>query len=125
MSVEPHILFVDDNPDICELVRVVLQNAGFHVSTAGDTERALQLASSEQFDVVLLDYWMPDMTGIEVCRQIRSFNQDTPILICSGAATQADKEAAQLAGAQGYLNKPFYSSELIRALRSSLKAHDS
>lgn len=124
MSVEPHILFVDDNPDICELVRVVLQNAGFHVSTADDTERALQLAASERFDVVLLDYWMPDMTGIEVCRQIRSFNQDTPILICSGAVTQADKEAAQLAGAQGYLNKPFYSSELIRTLRSSLKAHD-
>jgi CheY-like chemotaxis protein len=65
---------------------------------------------------------MPDLTAIELCRRIRVFDQSTPILICSGAVTQADKQAAVLAGAQGYLNKPFFSSELIQALRSSLNA---
>src|SRR5689334_10897336 len=122
MPIEPHILLVDDNPDICELVQVVLQGAGFRVSTADNTVGALQLAASEHFDALLLDYWMPDLTGIELCRRIRGFDQSTPILICSGAVTQADKDAAVLAGAQGYVNKPFYSQELILALRSSLNA---
>ena len=122
MPIEPHILFVDDNPDICELVQLVLQAAGFRVSTADNTAAALQLAASERFDAVLLDYWMPDVTGIELCRRIRAFDQNTPILLCSGAVTQADKEAAVLAGAQGYVYKPFYSSDLIRAVRSSLQS---
>jgi CheY-like chemotaxis protein len=65
---------------------------------------------------------MPDLTAIELCRRIRVFDQSTPILICSGTVTQADKQAAVMAGAQGYVNKPFYSGDLIRALRSSLKA---
>jgi DNA-binding response OmpR family regulator len=122
MPIEPHILLVDDNPDICELVQVVLQGAGFRVSTADTTRSALQLAASERFDALLLDYWMPDLTGIELCRRIRAFDQSTPILICSGAVTQADREAAVSAGAQGYVTKPFYSGDLIRALRSSLKS---
>ena len=122
MRIEPHILFVDDNPDICELVQAVLQGAGFRVSTSDSTAGALQLAASEHFDALLLDYWMPDLTGIELCRRIRAFDQSTPILICSGAVTPAHREAAVLAGAQGYVNKPFYSGDLIRALRSSLKS---
>jgi len=63
---------------------------------------------------------MQEATGIELCRQIRTFDQTTPILICSGAVTQADREAGALAGAQGYIGKPFKSAELIGALRSFL-----
>lgn len=122
MSTQPHILFVDDDPDICDLVQAVLQGAGFRVSTADSGASALQLAARNQFDSLLLDYWMPDMTGIELCRRIRAFDQSTPILICSGAVTQSDREAAVLAGAQGYVSKPFYSGDLIQALRSSLTA---
>jgi DNA-binding response OmpR family regulator len=120
MSGEPHILFVDDSPDICELVQVILQAAGFRVSTADSTASAMHLIAKERFDAYLLDYWMPDATGLELCRRIRAFDKDTPILICSGAVTDADKKAAVLAGAQEYVNKPFNSTELIRALRSSL-----
>jgi DNA-binding response OmpR family regulator len=65
---------------------------------------------------------MQEATGIDLRRQIRIFDQRTPILICSGAVTQADKEAGVLAGAQGYIGKPFSSAELIGALRSVLKA---
>lgn len=120
MRNEPHILFADDNPDIRELVQAILQAAGFRVSTTDTTAGALQLATTERFEVLLLDYWMPELTGIELCRHIRGFDQSTPILICSGAVTEADREAATLAGAQGYLNKPFNSNDLIRALRSCL-----
>ena len=118
---EPHILFVDDNPDICELVQLVLQSVGFRVSTTDSIAAALQLAASERFDALLLDYWMPDLTGIELCRRIRAFDQNTPILICSGAVTEADREAATLAGAQGYVTKPFNSTDLIRAVCASLR----
>jgi DNA-binding response OmpR family regulator len=117
----PHILFVDDDPDITELVQVVLHEAGFHVSTSANAAGVLQLITSERFDVLLLDYWLAEVTGIELCRQIRAFDQSTPILICSGAVTQAEREAAVLAGAQGYLNKPFSSRDLVGALRLFVK----
>ena len=121
MRMEAHILFADDNSDIRELVQLLLEAAGFRVSTADNTADVLQLVRTERFDALVLDYWMPDVTGIELCRQIRTFDQSTPILICSGAVTQADREAAVLAGAQGYVEKPFQSADLIRELRSVIK----
>ena len=114
----PHILFADDNPDIRELVLLILQNAGFRVITTDNPADVLRLAATEHFDALLLDYWMPNLTGIELCRGIRTFDQSTPILICSGAFTQADTEAVVRAGAQGCVQKPFDSKDLIRALRS-------
>jgi DNA-binding response OmpR family regulator len=117
---EPHILLVDDNSDICELVQAILEEAGFRVSTALSSADALRLVANEHFDALLLDYWMPDLTGIELCRRIRASDINTPILICSGAVTEADRKAAVLAGAQGYVNKPFLPKDLIRVLRSSL-----
>ena len=114
----PHILFADDNPDIRELVQLMLQNAGFRVITTDNPADVLRLAATEHFDALVLDYWMPNLTGIELCRGIRTFDQSTPILICSGALTKADAEAAVRAGAQGYVKKPFDSKDLIRALRS-------
>lgn len=121
MGMRPNILFVDDDPDIRDLVQFLLQAAGFRVSTAGNGADVLRLVTTERFDVLILDYWMVEVTGIELCRQIRTFDQSTPILICSGAVTEADKEAATLAGAQGYIAKPFNSRDLIRALRSSIE----
>ena len=120
--IRPHILFADDNCDIRELVQFQLNAAGFRVSTADNGADVLRLVTTERFDVLLLDYWMAEVTGIELCSQIRTFDQSTPILICSGAVTEADKQAAALAGAQGYLQKPFNSKDLIRALRSYLVA---
>ena len=117
MRTPPHILFADDDPDIVELVQVVLGDVGFRVSTSANGAGVLELTATERFDVVLLDYWMADTTGVELCRRIRAFDQSTPILICSGAVTQADQEAAVLAGAQGYVKKPFSSRDLVRALR--------
>lgn len=117
-----NLLFADDNPDIRELVQLQLQAAGFHVSTADNGADVLRLVTTEHFDVLLLDYWMPDATGIQLCRQIRALDRTTPILICSGAITAADKEAAMRAGAQGYVQKPFDSKELIRALHSALES---
>ena len=120
-EMEPHILFADDNPDVRELVQLLLQAAGFRVSTTDTTSSALQLAKTHRFDALILDHWMPQITGLELCRRIRAFDRDTPILICSGAVTQAEKDEAARAGAQGYVVKPFDSTNLIRTLRSLLK----
>lgn len=118
----PHILFADDDCDIRELVQFQLNAAGFRVSTADNGADVLRLVTTERFDALLLDYWMTEVTGIELCRQVRTFDQSTPILICSGALTEADKEAATQAGAQGYVAKPFNAQDLIQALRSSLES---
>lgn len=120
MRTEPHILFADDNSDIRELVQHVLQTAGFRVTTTDTGAGVLQLVTTERFDVLLLDQWMAEASGIELCRKIRALDPGIPILICSGAVSQADKEAAILAGAQGYLGKPFNSRDLIRLLRSTV-----
>lgn len=121
MTTPPYILFADDESDIRELVQFMLQAAGCRVCTTDKAADVLRLVRTERFDALVLDYWMREATGIELCRQIRSFDQSTPILICSAAVANADREAAALAGAQGYLGKPFVSGDLIRALRSLLK----
>ncbi len=116
----PHILFAEDDPDTRELVQLILSRAGFRVSATGSPSDVLKLTATERFDALLLDNWMPELTGIELCRQIRTFDQSTPILFCSGAVTQADGEEAVLVGAQGYVGKPFDPDDLISTLRAAL-----
>jgi two-component system response regulator VicR len=118
MTTPLHILVADDESDIRELVQFILQATGFRVSTSESAAEVLRLVRTERFDALLLDYWMREATGVELCRQIRTFDQSTPILICSGAVSEADRKAATVAGAQGYLEKPFVPDDLIRALRS-------
>ena len=118
----PHILFADDNSDLRDLVQFLLHAEGFRVSLADNAADVLRLVATEHFDALLLDHWMQEVTGIELCRQIRTFDQTTPILICSGAVAPADKEAAVAAGAQGYVQKPFRAGDLIRVLRSFVEA---
>ena len=122
MTMRPHILVADDESDIREMVQFILHGAGFRVSTTDNAADVLRLVKTEHVDAVVLDYWMREITGIELCRQIRTFDQSTPILMCSGAVTKADREAASLAGAQGYVEKPFNARDLVAALRSCLKA---
>jgi DNA-binding response OmpR family regulator len=119
MERQPHILFAEDYSDTRELV-LVLSQAGFRVSVTGDSSKVLHLLATDRFDAWLLDNWMPGLTGVELCRLTRSFDQNTPIFFCSGAVTEADKKAAFSAGAQGYFAKPFDPDELIRSLRSAL-----
>jgi DNA-binding response OmpR family regulator len=122
LTMRPHIVFADDDSDIREMVQFILHAAGFRVSTPDNAADVLRLVITEHVDAVLLDYWMSEITGIELCSQIRTFDQSTPILMCSGAVTEADRKGASLAGAQGYLGKPFNARDLVGAIRSCLKA---
>jgi CheY-like chemotaxis protein len=73
------------------------------VSVTDDAFQLLSVLAADQVDVLLLDYQMPNMSGIELCGVIRSFNREIPIFFCSGAVTESDKKAAFAAGAQGYI----------------------
>jgi DNA-binding response OmpR family regulator len=120
MKNQPHILYAEDDPDTRELVQLFLRQAGFRVSVTGDSSEVLSLVATDHIDALLLDNWMPAITGLELCRRIRSFDQTMPILFCSGAVTEADKKAALSAGAQGYIGKPFDPEDLITTLRAAL-----
>lgn len=100
------ILCTDDNPDTRELLFLMLQSGGHEVVCVERSEEALDLLKREKFDLIVLDNWMPQITGTDLARLIREFDKTRPILFYSAAAYEADKQAALDAGAQSYLTKP-------------------
>ena len=86
------------------------------VEAVGTAAQALSLMQTERFDLYLLDGWLPDLNGFELCRQMRAFNPLTPILFFSGAAYEADKRRGIEAGANAYLVKPNV-NELVGSIR--------
>jgi len=99
-----HILCVDDDEDTCELLALAL--SANRVKLSHTLTQGLELARREAFDLYILDNWLPDGTGIELCREIRRFDSDTPVLFLSAAAYQSDHEQAFAAGASAYIDKP-------------------
>jgi len=102
----PHILFVEDISDTRDLVEYGLQQDGFRVSSAATAEDGLALAREGLFALMLLDVGLPDKDGLELCREIREFDTETPILFYTAFADLLDREQAIAAGAQGCLRKP-------------------
>ena len=107
------ILCTEDDPDSRELLLVMLENADYEVTVTADSADALSLAQRKPFDLILVDNWMPGLTGQELTTEIRKFDKSTPILFYSGAAFESDMQEARDAGAQGYLTKPEGISDLI------------
>ncbi len=107
------ILCTEDDADTRELIAWVLINHGFDVISTESTDRAIDLAKAQHFDLYLVDSWMPGLSGAEFTKKLREFDIETPILFYSGAALDSDKEDARLAGAQGYLVKPVDNDALI------------
>ena len=107
-----HILYIEDHDDTRELVTLVLADNNFRVTTGSTFADALELAQEHQFDLYMLDSWLPDGSGIDLCKRLREFDPGTPILFVSGAPYEADKERALNSGAQGYMIKPADLDEL-------------
>ena len=108
-----HILCVDDNLDSRDMVGFMLQESGYDVTCIESGREALALVEKESFDLLIFDNWMPGLTGTEVTKLIRHFDQTTPIIFYTAAAYEADKQAALNAGAQAYLIKPVGLDELL------------
>jgi DNA-binding response OmpR family regulator len=108
-----HVFYIEDDEDTRELVKYALGMNNYKVIAGSNWEDALQLARTNHFDLYLIDNWMTEGSGIELCRKLREFDTGTPILFYSGVARERDKQEAFAAGAQGYLVKPASPDELM------------
>src|SRR5262245_18185384 len=120
MSNAPHILVIDDEPQILRALRTILTEKQFKVTTASRGEEGLTLAATQEPDIVILDLGLPDMDGAEVCARLREWTQ-CPIIILSVRDSERDKVAALDQGADDYLTKPFGIEELLARVRVALR----
>lgn len=101
-----HVLYIEDHEDTRELVALVLSEHNYRVTTGTTIVDALKLSREHPFDLYMLDSWLPDGSGIDLCKSLLEFDPSIPIIFLSGAASAADRETAINNGAQGYLLKP-------------------
>lgn len=120
MSNAPHILVIDDEPQILRAMRTILMEKQFRVTTANRGEEGLALAAANEPDLIILDLGLPDMSGVEVCTRLREWTQ-IPIIILSVRDSERDKVAALDRGADDYLTKPFGIEELLARIRVALR----
>lgn len=112
------ILIVEDEAALCNSIAEGLRIDGYEVDGCQDGLEAWELCAVEQYDLILLDLNLPGMDGMEVLRQLRKENAETPVLILSARGQIRDKVAGLDAGANDYLTKPFHFEELEARVRS-------
>jgi two-component system, OmpR family, KDP operon response regulator KdpE len=116
----PRILIVDDEPQILRALRTSLRGAGYEVDTAETAEGALAAAALRPPEAVILDLVLPDGTGIEVARELRTWSS-APVIVLSAVGEEREKIAALDAGADDYVEKPVGIDELLARLRAVLR----
>lgn len=119
MSAE-RILVVDDDPRLREVVRYALSRAGFDVVEAGDGRAALQAVAARAPDLVVLDVLMPELDGLDVCRELRRHG-NLPIVFLSSRGEEMDRVLGLELGGDDYLTKPFSPRELVSRVRAVLR----
>jgi len=117
------VLIVEDEPPLVELLRYNIEKEGFGVQIATDGEKALLLASENEPDLVILDWMLPDISGIDVCRRLRARKEtkSLPIIMLTARGEERDKVSGLDAGADDYIVKPFSPSELIARIHAVLR----
>ncbi len=117
------ILVVDDDKNICELIRLYLEKEGFSVTLAYDGQSALTLFKESAPAVVLLDVMLPKMDGFQVCREIRRIS-NIPIIMLTAKGETFDKVLGLELGADDYMVKPFDNKELVARIKAVLRRYD-
>lgn len=115
------ILVVEDDADLTEVLRITLSNKGHAVQAIGGGRDALQMLRAYKYDLVVLDWMMPDVSGVDVLKSFRESGGKTPILMLTAKTTIDDKETALDLGADDYLTKPFHARELLARVRALLR----
>ena len=118
------VLVVDDDEAILAMVDDLLQEAGFHVRTAGSADDALRIAEQEPIDVVLTDIHMPGKDGLELLAELRELQPETPVLLMTAFGSIKDAVGAMRAGALDYVAKPFEADELLVALERAFERRE-
>lgn len=118
-----HILVVEDEPPLIEVLRYNLESEGFRVSVATDGEDGLLMVAEEAPDLIILDWMLPKLSGIEVCRRLRSptMNNRIPIIMLTARGEEGDRVRGLESGADDYIVKPFSPAELIARVRAVLR----
>jgi two-component system phosphate regulon response regulator PhoB len=121
--VTPYVLVVEDEDALATLLDYNLMKEGFRVERAADGEEALLRVSEEPPDLVVLDWMLPKVSGVEVCRQLRAGSETrrTPVLMLTARGEETDKVRGLDTGADDYLVKPFSMSELVARIRALLR----
>jgi two-component system response regulator RegX3 len=114
------VLVVEDEEALADSVRYNLEREGYAVSVAADGRRALERFRSESPSLVILDLMLPELSGLDVCRMIRS-ESDVPIIIVTAKDSEADKVTGLELGADDYVTKPFSVRELVSRVRANLR----
>lgn len=120
---DPLILIVEDEPAQVELLRYNLEKSGFRCNVAGDGEEALLQLAEETPDLVLLDWMLPEISGIELCRRIRAVKEtrNIPIIMLTARGEEKDRIRGLDTGADDFVVKPFSPSELIARVRAVMR----
>jgi two-component system phosphate regulon response regulator OmpR len=116
----PRILLIEDDPRLAEMVARYLGEAGFTVARAATGQSGIALAARDAFDALILDLMLPDIDGLDVCRQIRG-RGDTPILMLTARGDAMDRVVGLEMGADDYLPKPFEPRELLARLKAIMR----
>lgn len=120
---QPHVLIVEDEPAQREVLVYNIEAEGFRVSQAEDGEQGLLLVEEDAPDVIVLDWMLPSVSGIEVCRQLkmRSDTRAIPIIMLSARSEEVDRVRGLETGADDYVVKPYAVAELMARLRTQLR----
>ncbi len=125
MSNGKRVLIVDDDTDLVDMLSEQLRlHEEFQVDTASTGGQGLEIASQSNFDMILLDVGLPDMDGREACRLMRRAGVRSPIIMLTGADTDADTILGLDAGANDYVTKPFKLGVLLARLRAHIRQHE-
>ena len=120
MTIREKILVVEDEKSISTLISTILNNNGYEVMKARTGSEALSMISSHCPDLIVLDLGLPDMDGLDILRQIRSWST-LPVVVVSARSHERDKVTALDLGADDYLTKPFGTSELVARIRTAIR----
>jgi phosphate regulon transcriptional regulator PhoB len=117
------ILVVEDDPDIVELLRYNLEKEGFHVQSAGDGKAGLDIVKRGSTDLLILDLMLPQLSGIEVCKEVRRdpARGDLPIIMLTARGEETDRVLGLELGADDYVTKPFSIREMVARVKALLR----
>ncbi len=116
-----HVLVVDDESVLAEMVSMALRYEGWNIATAGDGSSAIASARAQRPDVVVLDVMLPDMSGLEVLHRLREESPQLPVLLLTAKDAVEDRIAGLTAGGDDYVTKPFSIEEVVLRLRALLR----
>jgi two-component system, OmpR family, phosphate regulon response regulator PhoB len=121
--VKPFVLIVEDEQALVTLLRYNFEAAGYEVATALDGEEAMLAISERRPDLIVLDWMLPSISGLEVCRQVRRKpeTRDVPVIMLTARGEEADRVRGLDSGADDYVTKPFSPTELVARVRAVLR----